>query len=129
MAVSSEDTLQKQEIGLELEGESVETGIPKASKHQIDSAQRMPIPKGCRGTRKKTLAGAVSGQTKQMRLGVGGAQSGVLIVSTEMQLGVRKRVSRAIDRDQGAVRVRLRVRPTPARDISQSADEMLHMRQ
>ena len=45
MAVGSEDTLQKQEIGLELQGESVETGVPKASKHQIDSAQRMPIPK------------------------------------------------------------------------------------
>ena len=125
MAVGSEDTLQKQEIGLELQGESVETGVPKASKHQIDSAQRMPIPKGCRDTRKKTLARAVNGQAKQMRLGVGGAQSGVLIVSTEMQLGVRKRVSRAIDRDQGAVQVR----PTPARDIFQSADEMLHMRQ
>ena len=129
MSIGSEDTLHKQEIGLELQGESVETGVPKASKHQIDSAQRMPIPKGCRGTRKKTLAGAVSGQTKQMRLGVGGAQSGVLIVSTEMQLGVRKRVSGAIDRDQSVVRVRLRVRPTPARDIFQSADEMLHMHQ
>ena len=129
MAVGSEDTLQKQEIGLELQSESMETGVPKASKHQIDSAQRMPIPKGCRGTRKKTLARAVSRQTKQMIIGVRGAQRGVLIVSTEMQLGVRKRVSRAIDRDQGAVRVRLRVRPTPERDIFQSADEMLHMRQ
>ena len=125
MSVSSENTLQKQKVGLELQGEGMKTSIPKASKHQIDSAQRVPIPKGCKGSRKQSLARAVSRQTEQMIIGVRGAQRGVLIVSTEMKLSVRKRVSTAMHRDQGGVRVR----PTPRSDVLQSTNEMLHMHQ
>ena len=98
MTICVEDTLHEQEICLELQGESMEASITKASKHEIDSAQGMPVSEGCSGRGKETLARAVSRQSKEMILRVR-AKKRVLIVTTERKLSVRKGVSGTINRD------------------------------